>query len=158
MAAKLKSVAIDHGSSNGYITLEELTQIKPLERDETIDGKKYRVRGLMSGEIHQIGILCRRPGVGYDDTLDSILTTAFGIVRPDLGAKDDLVAARIIVEGFPKSLLAGLSTAIANLTNGIQVPVATPLSDHQGDEQQSDDRQGDGVHPEQDAQEANTGE
>ena len=135
MPTKLKPLPISQ-SANGYITLEQLTKITPAEDDITIDGHKFRVRGLHSGELQQVRNLCSRPPAagGYDGLLNVIYNVAFGLVRPDLKAHEDLTAARLIAEGLPPPLLAQLSDRIADLTNQTDAPsIAEPGGDVGGD-------------------------
>jgi hypothetical protein len=40
--------------ANSYVTLEQLLQIKPPEADIEVDGLKFRVRAMTSGQVHRI--------------------------------------------------------------------------------------------------------
>lgn len=121
MPTKLK--ALPHEQTNGYVSLAELTKIKPPERDLEVDGRKYRIRGLMSGEVHRVSSMANPPGLPsrYDGHLDSVLTVCFGLVRPTVYF-EDIEAARLVVDGLPDGLRVHLAEAIVELTRGIVAP------------------------------------
>jgi hypothetical protein len=103
-----------------YISLEELTQIRPYEADVTFEGHTFKVRGLTSGQVSTIIAMSRNLKIdgGVDQETDRALTVCFGLVQPDVKAHADLEAARIIVDGMLPMCCMALATKIRELTWG----------------------------------------
>lgn len=106
-----------------YVSLDKIEAIPFLEEDVTVEGVGlFRVRALDQDTIRLISREVKRESGGerdqYDGWREQQYYIAFGLVKPDLGARDDLDAAleRAQKLGRSRELFKELYDAIIGLT------------------------------------------
>ncbi len=115
------------GKGNTYVDLAALRATRRLEEDVEIEGiGTFRVQALLQEELRLIAKAARDPeaepnpvtGGKQDGNLYRQLEVAYGLVKPDLGAADDIDAALETLReiAIPVMGIAKLSVKIGELT------------------------------------------
>lgn len=103
-----------------YGTLMDLQREQPLEDNYQINGKMYRIRGMKNFEVNNLIKWCApyAENASLQLAKDEVFTIVYGLVTPSFGAhnEEDVLAATLMVEQWPKSITQPLAEKIRMLT------------------------------------------